>query len=109
MAELFLVGDLIVNVDESNNSLPNKFELKQAYPNPFNPNTTIEYSIPEKCFVKLTIFNSLGELVKTVINNYKQAGYYKYEFDGSFLSSGVYYYKLETPNFSQTQKLVLLK
>ena len=93
-----------------------KFELMQNYPNPFNPTTTIEYIIPamntnfaSSTFVSLTIFDCLGRKVKTLVNEEKAPGNYSVKFDASGLSSGVYYYKLNSGIFSKTRKLVLLE
>jgi lysophospholipase L1-like esterase len=88
---------------------PNEFELKQNYPNPFNPATTIEYYIPEKEFVNLSIFNSLGEKVRTLVNKEQAQGNYKIEFNAGDLSSGVYYYKIAAGTNLDIKKLVLLK
>ena len=95
----------------SNNGLekPDEFSLKQNYPNPFNPSTTIEYTIPKAGNVKLKIYNSLGEEVTTLLNKYEEAGNYKINFDGSALSSGIYFYKLETGYFTSVKKMILLK
>jgi hypothetical protein len=88
---------------------PNQFELKQNYPNPFNPTTTIEYYIAESEFVNLSIFNSLGEEVKTLVNMVQAQGKYKIEFDGGNLTSGIYYYKISAGSNFDIKKLVLLK
>ena len=97
----------IVNVNI--NSQPKEYALMQNYPNPFNPTTTIEYSIPENGNVKLKIYNSLGEEVATLVNEYKTARSYKINFDASTLPSGVYYYKIITEKFSSVKKMILLK
>lgn len=89
--------------------LPQVYSLDQNYPNPFNPSTVIRYSIPKQSNVKLIIYDMLGKEVKTLINEIKQAGNYEAEFDGSNLASGVYIYKLESSNFTDVKKMVLLK
>ncbi len=86
-----------------------EFKLSQNFPNPFNPSTTIKYSIPEASKVSLTIFNLLGEKVSTLVNEVKSAGSYNVDFNASNLSSGVYLYKLQAGSFMQTQKMILLK
>ncbi|MBL1215751.1 MAG: T9SS type A sorting domain-containing protein [Ignavibacteriae bacterium] len=88
---------------------PNDFELKQNYPNPFNPTTTIEYYISEKEFVNLSIFNSLGEQVTTLVNMVQAEGKYQIEFNAENLSSGIYYYKIAAGSNFDIKKLVLLK
>ncbi len=99
-----------LNVDELvSNVVPSKFELKQNYPNPFNPSTTIEYSIPQKSFVKLSVYNLLGKEVATLVNGVKDKGVYRYHFDAANLSAGVYLYRLETDQTVLTKKMVLVK
>ncbi len=85
------------------------FALLQNYPNPFNPETNIYYSIPQNCNVKLTIFDQLGNEIKTLVNENQSAGRYNVVFNGSNLASGIYFYKLQAGNFSSIKKLVLMK
>lgn len=92
-----------------NNSAPVSYSLSQNYPNPFNPFTKIYYSIPNKGNVKMTLFNVLGKEVALLVNEVKDAGTYIYEFNASSLPSGVYFYKLESGNFSDTKKMMLVK
>ena len=88
---------------------PIRFSLEQNYPNPFNPSTTIEYSIPESGNVKLIIFNSLGEKVTTLVNNFEEAGIHKVNFDARDLASGIYLYKIDTGKYSSIKKMILLR
>jgi len=88
---------------------PGNFTLLQNYPNPFNPSTTIQFVIPEKSNVVITIFNSIGEDVLTLINEEKAAGSYEVNFNASGFTSGIYYYKLQTDDFVQTKKMILMK
>ena len=97
----------VINVEI--NYQPKEYALMQNYPNPFNPATTIEYSIAVDGNAKLKIFNTLGEEVKTLVNEYKTAGSYKINFDASALPSGVYYYKIETGRFTSVKKMILLR
>jgi len=97
-----------------NNETPDKYELSQNFPNPFNPSTTISYSIPknvksEMSKVKLIVYDILGNEVATLVNELKNAGFYEVSFDGSKLSSGTYFYTLQSGNFTETKKLLLLK
>ncbi len=85
------------------------YSLEQNYPNPFNPSTTIKYSIPEDGFVKLSVYNMLGEEVSTLVNGNQEAGRYELSFNASELSSGVYVYRLEAPNYTSSKKLILLR
>ncbi len=97
----------IVNVEVS--SQPTEYSLSQNYPNPFNPTTIIQYSIPQSGNVKLTIYNSLGEEVETLVNSFEEAGTYNINFDAAQLSSGIYYCRLETNEFGAMRKMILLK
>ncbi len=88
---------------------PSDYILYQNYPNPFNPNTTIQFSIPEQSFVNLEVFNSLGEKVTELISEELSAGNYKYDWNAKNLTSGIYFYRFNTNNFSEMKKMVLLK
>jgi len=88
---------------------PAKFSLNQSYPNPFNPTTTISYSLAKESDVKLTIYNVLGNKVETIVDEQKTAGYHKINWDASALPSGLYFYKLETKNFVDFKKCMLVK
>lgn len=80
------------------------------YPNPFNPVTTIYYTIPKPSNVKITIFNALGQVVKELVNRYHaDASYNEIQFDGSSLASGMYYYRIEAGDFIETKKMILIK
>jgi hypothetical protein len=89
--------------------IPNEFTLKQNYPNPFNPSTKIRYSLPEASFVKIIIFNLLGEEIQTLVSEEKNAGLHDIDFNASKLNSGIYLYRIEAGNFSQIKKMTLLK
>ncbi len=102
------LNDNFTEVGE-NNTNPNTFSLAQNYPNPFNPITTIKYSIPSSNIVSLKIYDILGNEVTTLINTFQNAGTYETNFNASNLSSGTYFYKLKSGNFSETKKLLLLK
>ncbi|MBZ0199670.1 MAG: T9SS type A sorting domain-containing protein, partial [Ignavibacteriaceae bacterium] len=91
------------------NFTPLSFSLKQNYPNPFNPTTTIEYTLVATEFVSLKVFDLLGREVASLVNSVKQSGNYKINFDGSFLTSGIYFYTLSTENFKATNKMILLR
>ena len=92
-----------------NSQLPVAYELSQNYPNPFNPATEIQYSIMKSGSVKLSVFDMSGKLVSTIVDEEQTFGTYKYSFDASGLSSGVYVYRLEAPGFSSVKKMVLIK
>ena len=99
----------ITDVQQINHNLPELFSLYQNYPNPFNPATRIRYEIPKASFVSLKIYDLLGREVATLVNEEKQAGSYEVEFDGSNLSSGIYFYRMQAGSYINTKKFVLLK
>ena len=99
----------IVEVNESNKSFTSDYILESNYPNPFNPRTTIKFYLPEATFVKLKVFDVLGNEVKTLINEEKDSGFHKIIFDGNGLPSGVYFYQLEAGSFIKTKQMILLK
>jgi hypothetical protein len=111
IAEFLLNSYSIVTlVDEkSDNNIIHSYKLFQNFPNPFNPVTKIKYSIPEDDFVALNIYDILGNELKTLLNDYKQAGTYETEFNASNLPSGVYFYRIISGNFLETRKMLLLK
>jgi hypothetical protein len=88
---------------------PKKFELSQNYPNPFNPATTISFNLPAAEYVKLVVYNLLGQEIKTLVNEIKESGIHTIKFDASELNSGMYIYKLEAGSFVQTRKMTLVK
>jgi len=95
--------------DHSNNIIPKSIDLLQNFPNPFNPNTTISYSLPERTKVVLSVYNGLGEKVTELFNGEKAAGTYSVEWNASKFVSGVYFYELKTDKFTLTKKLILMK
>lgn len=105
----FDMNDMAVSVGDENSQTPDIFSLQQNYPNPFNPNTKINFSIPEQTIVKLKIFNAIGQEVATILNTELAAGNHTVDFNAESLSSGVYFYRIETPNFTSTKKMILMK
>ena len=105
----------LVNIDDDQELIPNNFELYLNYPNPFNPGTNINFAIPSESYVKLTIYNALGEVVTEIINGYLNAGFHEVYFDSKNLSSGVYFYSLDASTFTETKsfhsvrKMLLIK
>lgn len=106
-------GGAVTDVDENGNLLPEVFSLEQNYPNPFNPETKIVFNLPYSSNVKLKIFDVLGNEISTLVNEYKNAGTHKVDFNLNSLtkniSSGVYFYRLETDSYISTKKMVYLK
>ncbi|MGB5528359.1 MAG: T9SS type A sorting domain-containing protein, partial [Ignavibacteriaceae bacterium] len=99
----------IVSVDDEINAQPEDYNLYQNYPNPFNPSTTIRYSVIKPDVVRIKIYDILGREVKTLVNELKQAGTYEVQFNASEIASGIYLYRIESGNFVQTKKMILLK
>lgn len=91
------------------NEIPTAFNLFQNYPNPFNPTTVIQYGLPKGSLVMVRVYDILGRLVKELVNTHQPAGNYSVSFDGSNYASGVYFYTIETPDFTQSKKMVLVK
>ena len=89
--------------------MPTQYSLDQNYPNPFNPTTSIRYSIPKQSHVTLKVYDALGRVVTTLVNDYRQTGNYKVTMDASSFASGVYYYELAAGSFHDIKKMVLLK
>jgi hypothetical protein len=101
-------------VNDRGNGLPKSFSVSQNYPNPFNPTTKIDFDVPSKSQVKLTIYNVLGQRVTTLIDKSMNAGKYQASWDGrsdsgTQVSSGIYFYKFEAGSFVQTKKMIMLK
>ncbi|MBK7106423.1 MAG: T9SS type A sorting domain-containing protein [Ignavibacteriae bacterium] len=96
-------------IAENSSNIPTEYNLSQNYPNPFNPTTTISYTIPEAGFTKLSIYNSLGEVVQSLVNENQSAGRYNVNFNANNLSSGLYFYTISSGNFAQTNKMILMK
>jgi len=110
--ELTITNNKITSIEVTgtiSGGLPVSYELYQNYPNPFNPSTTIKFAIPKESNVNLSIYNVLGELVSTLVNEEKKPGYYKYKFNASAFASGVYLYRIKAGSFIETKKMVLMK
>jgi len=103
-----------VAIDKVQDALPTEFALKQNYPNPFNPTTSIAFDLPAEHDVRLTVYNMLGQKIRTLVNDHRAAGRYAIQWDGKddsghMLGSGVYFYNIQAGAFSKTAKMVLLK
>ncbi|MBN1634131.1 MAG: T9SS type A sorting domain-containing protein [Ignavibacteria bacterium] len=99
----------IIGIKNISTEFPSAFSLEQNYPNPFNSNTIIRFQIKDSRFVNLKVFDILGKEVATLVNEYLQPGTYETTFDASTLSGGIYFYRLQTENYTATKKLILLK
>jgi hypothetical protein len=101
--------DELLSNGETTNNLPNEYKLNQNYPNPFNPSTVISFSLPKASEVTIEVYTSLGTLVKTLATGSYPAGNHTIRFNAGSLSSGVYFYKIMTGNFTQTKSMILIK
>lgn len=102
-------GQGINKINQINSNIPGKFSLFQNYPNPFNPSTKIGYQIQKNSFVNLKIFDALGRELETIVNEIQPAGTYEVTFNASHYPGGVYFYRLNTGDFSQTNKMLMIK
>jgi aminopeptidase N len=102
-------ASLVLNTNENQSVTPNNFELHQNEPNPFNPVTNITYDVPKNALVKLVVYDLLGKEINTLVNENKTAGRYNVSFNGMNLPSGVYMYRLESGDFKQVKKMLLIK
>lgn len=103
-----------ISASNSAEALPTSFGLFQNSPNPFNPTTTISFAAPQAGEVKISVFNILGQNIKDLVNGYMEAGYHQVVWDGKdrsgdAVASGIYFYKINAKDFSDTKKMVLLK
>jgi hypothetical protein len=105
----FIIEDPSVSVDDIESGIPEEYDLSQSYPNPFNPSTTIKFSLPEATEVSLKIYNTLGQKVAELVNSKMEAGYYSYVWNASDLTTGMYIYELKTDKFVSVKKMILLK
>jgi hypothetical protein len=103
------ISDNALSVEELPTGIPATYELGNNYPNPFNPSTTITYALPARSHVTLTVFNTLGQVVGELVNDNVDAGHHSVVFNAKDLSSGIYLYRMETSNWVDVKKLVLLK
>jgi len=99
----------MVGTGGNQTNIPDKFELMQNYPNPFNPQTKITFSIPKGGYVKLLVTDIQGRFVKEIAGGVYNAGRYSFNFEGSELSSGIYFYTIKTGEFSDTKRMLLVK
>ncbi len=102
-------GSVLAAISVTSTEIPKGFYLGQNFPNPFNPLTNFYFSVPKSQNIKITVTDILGKEVGVIANGFMQAGSYKAEFDASALSSGIYFYKLESSEFSEVKKMTLVK
>ena len=99
----------ITFIEDNEIAIVANFILMQNYPNPFNPITTIKYEIPKSGFVSLMVYDVLGNEIATLINEEKPAGDYEVNFSATSLSTGIYFYRLQTGSYSMIKKMTLIK
>lgn len=106
--ETIVLSNAATSVNEME-TLPSSINLLQNYPNPFNPETTIGYQLPVSSQVKLEVYDALGRKLNILVDKEQNAGYHEVKFDGSNLSSGIYFYRITAGKYVQTNKMILLK
>ena len=90
-------------------TLPDAYSLSQNYPNPFNSSTVIQYDLPEAAWVRLEVYNMLGQAVATLVDGYQQAGVHSYNWNANNFASGIYFYRITAGNFRASKKMVIIK
>jgi photosystem II stability/assembly factor-like uncharacterized protein len=108
---VFFVSEepVFVSVEQTSSEIPQNYLLSQNYPNPFNPETRISFSLPNSSYVSLVVYDITGKEIRTLVSENLRAGVYEYEWNGIDLPSGVYFYRLQTAQFTYTKKMILLK
>ncbi|MCK4384804.1 MAG: T9SS type A sorting domain-containing protein [candidate division Zixibacteria bacterium] len=114
LADLGVPFTDVPDKEKDQENIPACFSLKQNYPNPFNPQTIIEYELAKDCEVEITVYNILGRKVRTLVKEFQKSGQQRVKWDGKDeegkeVSSGIYFYQIKTPEFSQSKKMVLLR
>ncbi len=94
---------------KDNADRPDRFTVEQNYPNPFNPSTRIRYDLPQKSLVTVKVFNIIGREIITLVNGEETAGHHEIIFEATNMPSGIYLYRIQAGNFTQTKKMSLLK
>lgn len=107
-------NDAVTSISSENPAIPDEFIMHQNYPNPFNPETTIEYAVQQSSEIELKIYNNLGQLIKTLVDDYKTTGEYSVVWDGKdnsgkAVASGNYFYQIKMGEFASTKKMIYIK
>ena len=108
-AEILLSLSEAANIEVDNTEMPEQYVLEQNYPNPFNPNTSIRFSIPENVPVRLTVYDAMGREVERLLDQVLAPGSYNVQWNGEFVSSGIYFYRIEAGEYVQNRRMILLK
>jgi len=99
----------LIGINNNNTNVPTNYVLLQNYPNPFNPQTTIDFNVPSRSFINITVFDILGREVSVLVNELKNPGNYSVQFNAEQLSSGIYLYKMTSDNFIDVKKMIIQK
>ena len=99
----------ITQVEGNITTIPSAYQLFPNYPNPFNPVTTIKYDVPKTSLVKIKVYDVAGKMISELVNRQMEAGSYEINWNGSEYASGVYFYKIETKDFTKVMRMVLIK
>jgi hypothetical protein len=102
-------GTDVVAVEDWDSTVPSQYKLAQNFPNPFNPNTNIQFQIPRDGHVTISVYNLLGEQVATLVDRNMKSGMHHVTFDAAQFSSGIYFYKIQASDFTQVKKMMLMK
>jgi hypothetical protein len=100
---------MVTSVERVSTDVPTRFSLDQNYPNPFNPSTNISFGVPSKQFVTLKVFDALGREVSNLVSEELSAGTYSRQWNAAALPSGVYFYRLQAGQYTETKKMILLR
>ncbi len=111
---MYIIDNTLTAISEDNETIPKEFVLHQNYPNPFNPNTTIGYQMPQQSYIRIEIFNLLGQRVRTLVNDVKEPGFCQAVWDGrndsgARVGNGVYLYRMVAGDYVLVRKMILMK
>ena len=106
---IFINPAIPTDVSELPGTVPDSFELEQNYPNPFNPSTNIRFAVPHEAPVTVRVYDALGRVQETLVDEVMQAGRYAVDFQAAGLASGMYFYRIDAPGFTSSRKLLLMK
>lgn len=105
----YVFRTVVTGINQIGTSIPDKYELYNNYPNPFNPVTKIRFDLPKSSTVRILLYDITGKVVMNLVDGELQAGSYETTLDASSMSSGLYFYRMETPDYSNTKRLMLIK
>ena len=108
-SETHIVDNSLVSVNQVSSNIPDEFRIFQNYPNPFNPATNIKFDVPKNSNIKLTVFDITGKELETLLNDNLSAGSYEFKWDATQYSSGIYFYRIQSQDFVETRRMLLVK